>query len=127
VVRLTIRDYVATGLVVLVAIPYIGYLVNGEMPFIEDARGMTGVGIVLGFAAFVIIRGGDELDRTGRTEVGLAVASLVLGLATLVLAETAAAEALLAAFMISILLVWAVEVLDHVGVLPGHHPTGAPG
>ena len=42
-----------------------------------------------------------------------------MGLVTLALAETAAAEVLLAVFMASILLVWAVELLDHFGILPG--------
>ena len=43
----------------------------------------------------------------------------------LVLEETAAAEVLLALFMGSILLVWAVELMDHAGILPGGgHPTG---
>lgn len=123
-VRLTTRDYVATALVALVAIPYIGYLVRGEMPFIEDPRGMSATGLVLGIAAFLVIRRGDELDNVGKTELGLAGVSLVLGIVALVFAEAAAAELLLALFMVSILVVWAVEVADHAGIMPGHHPAG---
>jgi hypothetical protein len=41
------------------------------------------------------------------------------------LAETAAAEVLLAVFMGSIVVVWAVMLMDHAGVLPGAgHRTG---
>lgn len=40
--KLTLRDLVATLLVAAIAIPYVGYLVNGEMPFVKDARGMAG-------------------------------------------------------------------------------------
>ncbi|WP_329791786.1 hypothetical protein V1227_07620 [Lentzea sp. DG1S-22] len=49
--RLGVRDVVATVLVAPIAIPYIGYLVNGEMPFVRDPRGMAAVGLVLGVAA----------------------------------------------------------------------------
>ena len=43
----------------------------------------------------------------------------MLGIVALVLAETAAAEVLLAVFMASILIVWAIELMDHAGILPG--------
>ena len=50
--------------------------------------------------------------------------SLLLGVIALALAGTAAAEVLLAFFMASILAVWAVELMDHAGILPGakHQP-----
>lgn len=43
---LTIKDAVATVLLMAVGIPYVGYLIRGEMPFIQDPRGMAGVGLV---------------------------------------------------------------------------------
>lgn len=49
--RLTLRDLVATILVAAIGVPYVGYLVNGEMPFIKDPRGMSAVGLVLGAAS----------------------------------------------------------------------------
>jgi hypothetical protein len=122
--RVKIRDLVATILVAAIAVPYIGYLVNGEMPFIKDPRGMAGTGLVLGIVAFLVLRSGDAFDRTGKVEVGLATVALALGVVTLVLAETAAAEVLLAVFMGSILVVWTVELLDHFGVLPAGHTIG---
>jgi hypothetical protein len=117
--RLKIRDLVATILVAAIAVPYIGYLINGEMPFIKDPRGMSATGLVLGVAAYLVLRRGDLFDRVGKAETGLAVLALVLGVVALALAETAAAEVLLAVFMGSILIVWAVELLDHAGILPG--------
>ena len=48
----------------------------------------------------------------------------MLGIVALALAETAAAEVLLAVFMASILIVWAVELMDHAGILPGRPPDG---
>ena len=119
------RDLIATILVALIAVPYIGYLVNGSVPFVEDPRGMSAVGLVLGIAAFLVLRSGDQFDELGKTEVGIAGVSLVLGLAALIFAEAAIAELLLAVFMGSILVVYAVELMDHAGVLHGHHPTGA--
>lgn len=122
--KLTLRDLVATILVAAIGVPYIGYLLNGEMPFIKDPRGMSAVGLVLGLVAFFVMRSGDELDRAGKAETGLAIVSLVLGLVALVFAETAAAEVLLAVFMGSILVVWAVELMDHAGAVHWHdHPT----
>ncbi|HET8561630.1 MAG TPA: hypothetical protein VFL69_13995 [Marmoricola sp.] len=123
--RFTLRDLVATVLVVAVVVPYVGYLVRGEMPFIEDPRGMAAVGLVLGFFAFVVARSGDAFDRVGRAELALGTVTLVLGAVALALAETAAAEVLLAVFIGAIVVMWAVEMADHAGWMPGHgHPAG---
>ncbi|HEX6249029.1 MAG TPA: hypothetical protein VFZ64_14245 [Nocardioidaceae bacterium] len=126
--KLTLRDWMGTALVLAIAVPYIGYLLNGSMPWVEDARGMAAVGLLLGALAFVIMRTGDEYDRAGWAETGVAVGALVLGIVAIALAETGAAEAWLALFMVSILVVWAVEVVDHAGVTHWHdrtHPTRA--
>lgn len=123
--RLRMRDLGATVLVAAIGVPYAGYLINGEMPFVKDPRGMSAVGLVLGAAAFLVMRSGDAFDRLGKAETGLAVLALALGVLALVFAETAAAEVLLAVFMGSILVVWAVELTDHAGILRGMgHPTG---
>jgi hypothetical protein len=123
--RLRARDLIATILVAAIGIPYVGYLINGEMPFIKDPRGMSALGLILGIVAFLVMRSGDAFDRLGIVEAGLATLSLALGVVALVLAETAAAEVLLAIFMVSILVVWAVELMDHAGWLPGAgHPAG---
>ncbi len=118
--RLTLRDLVATLLVLGVAVPYVGYLVNGSMPYIEDPRGMSAVGLLLAAVAFLVLRSGDQLDRAGKAEAGLTLGSLGIGLVALALAETVAAEALLALFVASILVVWAVEMVDHAGVTHWH-------
>ena len=118
--KLKFKDLLATILLAAIAVPYVGYLINGEMPFIKDPRGMSATGLVLGVAAFLVMRQNDLFDRVGKAETGLAAVSLVLGLVALGLAETAAAEVLLAVFMGSILVVWAIELMDHAGILPGH-------
>jgi multisubunit Na+/H+ antiporter MnhF subunit len=123
--RLTSKDLLASILFAAIAVPYVGYLINGEMPFIEDPRGMSATGLALGVVAYLVIRRGDLSDRVGKTETAMAGTSLVLGIVALALAETAAAEVLLAVFMASILIVWAVELMDHAGILPGAgHRTG---
>jgi hypothetical protein len=118
--RLRIRDLVATALVVAIAIPYVGYLIRGDMPLIEDPRGMSAVGLLFGTAAFLVLRTGDKLDHASRAETAGALVSLGLGLVALALAETAAAEALLAVFMVSVLVVWAIEMADHAGIVHWH-------
>jgi hypothetical protein len=122
--RLKAKDMVASVLVAAIAVPYIGYLVSGDMPFIKDARGMTGTGVVLGIAAFFVMWWGDPLDQAGKAETAAAVVSLVLGAAALAFAETAAADVLLAVFMTSIALVWFMKLVDHAGGLHWHEPTG---
>ena len=118
--RLKLRDLIGTVLVLAIGIPYVGYLVNGEMPFVKDPRGMSAIGLVLGAIAFLVMRSGDAMDRVGKVESGIAVGSLVLGVLALVLAEAAAAEILLAAFMASILVVWLLEIVDHAGLVHRH-------
>lgn len=122
--RLKAKDWVATILVVAIAVPYIGYLVRGDMPFIQDDRGMSATGLVLGVAAYLVMTWGDAFDQAGKAETALAVVALVIGVAALVFAETAASEVLLAIFMGSILVVWAVKMVDHAGVAHWHEPAG---
>jgi hypothetical protein len=99
------RDGVATLCVAAIAVPYIGYLVRGEMPFIQDPRGMSATGLVLGLVAFVVAARDMTSQLRSLLEV-LAGVTLLVGVAALVLAETVAAEALLAVFMGGILLTW---------------------
>ena len=49
------RDTIATVLVALIIAPYIGYLVNGSVPFIQDPRDMAAMGLVLGLVAAVVL------------------------------------------------------------------------
>lgn len=100
--RLTTRDYVASALVALIILTYLGHLVWDQMPLVQDARGMAALGVAVGFSAFIIIRGSDILDVTGFAELVLALMSLLLGFTTLVLSHTAIAETLLAVFIASI-------------------------
>ena len=119
------RDWVATLLVAAIAVPYIGYLIRGEMPFIEDPRGMSATGLVLGVAAYLTMTWGDAFDRAGKAETAAAAVALVLGIAAVAFAETAAAETLLAVFMAAIVLVWAMKMVDHMGLVHWHEPTCA--
>ena len=120
--RLQVRDLVAMLLVAAIAVPYVGYLIDGDVPLVQDARGMSAVGLLLGAAAFAVLVGDNKRDRVGKIETGLAMLSAVLGVVALALAETAAAEVLLAIFMGSILVVLAVELIDHAGWWHAGHP-----
>lgn len=123
--RITLRDTLASILVAAIAVPYVGYLLYGSVPLVQDPFGMAAVGLILGFVAFLLMWGPDALDRIGKVELTVAIVALGLGVATLVFAGTAFAEVLLAVFMASILVVWAFELMDHLGMIPGstHHPT----
>jgi lysylphosphatidylglycerol synthetase-like protein (DUF2156 family) len=108
-----LRDLVATLLVIAIGIPYVGYLVRGEMPFIQDPRGMAATGLVLGLVAFFVAARGVP-EQLSTTVTAVSVVSLLLGVAALAFAEAAAAEVLLAVFMASILLAWALAMSRYV-------------
>jgi hypothetical protein len=122
--KLRVRDLVATLLVVGIGVPYVGYLMNGEMPFVKDARGMSAVGLVLGAAAYLIFRSGNAHDRMGLAENALAIVAFGIGVVAFGFAEAAAAEVLLAIFMGSIAVVLLVELADHAGLMPVHSARG---
>lgn len=120
--KLKIRDLIATVLVAAIGVPYIGYLINDEMPFIKDPRGMSAVGLILGAIAFLVLRTSDQV---GKVTTDTAIVSLVLGIVALVFAEAAVADLLLAVFMGSILFVWASELIDRSGLMRSHgDPSG---
>ena len=123
--RFNVKDLFATLLVAAIAVPYIGYLVRGEMPPIDDPRGMAGTGLVFGAVAFFVLWRGDTFDRTGLKETAMAVVSLGLGVAAYELSGTGAADVLLAVFMVSLALVWVVKLVDHSGVVHWHGPAEA--
>ena len=57
---------------------------------------MSATGLALGVVAYLVMGREDLSDRVGKNKTALAGTSLVLGIVALVLAETAAAEVLLA-------------------------------
>ena len=116
--RLTTKDVVATVLVAAVVVPYLGHLIAGEMPFIEDPRGMAATGLVLGLAA-AIVAGRDALTPHPLHRAALAsgIAAFALGIAAL-WAETS--EVLLALFVIGIVITWGL------GELAAHADRHAP-
>jgi hypothetical protein len=117
--KLTLRDGVASLLLAAILIPYVGYLVRGEMPFIQDPRGMSATGLVLGAAAFFTAGRLTLSTVVGKIEVGLVALTLAFGVVAVLLAETAAAEALVAVLVGAIVVVWAVQMLHHAGLFTG--------
>jgi hypothetical protein len=110
--RLRVRDILALVLLLAVLVPYGGYLVDSDVPLIDDPRAMASTGLFLGGIAFWVIRGGHRATRLGRVEGGAAGLAVVLYVLTIALAATGAVELLLAAFMCSLLLVIALDLLD---------------
>lgn len=111
--KLTKRDAIATIAVAAIIVPYVGYVINGSMPFIKDPRGMAGTGLLLGIVAVAAL-GKTAFASQAMKVMGrpLALASFGLGIAAL-WAETN--EALLGGFMFSIVAVWLLEMFDHAG------------
>ena len=112
--KLTRKDLIATLLIAAVVVPYIGYLVWDEMPFIQDPRGMATVGIVgvlLGFAAW----GLGLRSVFGKVMLVLGVATLGLGIAA-ALVGAEGSELLLATFIGAIVVVWGIETMHDAGL-----------
>jgi len=119
--RITSRNIVATLLVAAIVVPYIGYLVWGEMPFIEDPRGMGAIGLILGIAAALVAgRAAFDPEPLHRIALGAGVVALALGVAT-VWVETS--ETLLAVFIVAIVATW---ILGETASARGSVPAGRP-
>lgn len=112
--RLTIRDAMATVLVLAVAIPYIGYLIRGEMPFIQDPRGMAATGLV-GLVLCFIAWGVGIHSTFGKVMVLLGLAVLGVGIAA-ALVGAEGSELLLAIFMGAFAVVYIAETTYHAVV-----------
>jgi hypothetical protein len=119
--RFTWKDTVAAVLVAAIVVPYVGYLVWGEMPFIQDPRGMAATGIVLGLVAALLAgRAAFEPGALNRTALGTGVLALALGVA----AAWTEFEFLLAAFVIAIVVTWALGTLIHTRAQPPARTAG---
>jgi lysylphosphatidylglycerol synthetase-like protein (DUF2156 family) len=110
----TLRDAIGAVLVAAIAVPYAGYLINGEMPFIQDPRGMSAVALVLGAAAYLVIGRPVTSHRLERVFVGVVAAVAVLGVVAFALAETVAAEVLLAVFVVSVVIAFTALLVNHL-------------
>jgi hypothetical protein len=110
--RITTTDVIATLLVAAIVVPYLGYLAWGDMPFIQDPRGMAATGLILGLAAALVAgRAAFQAEPMHRAALASGAVALVLGVAT-VWAETS--EALLAAFIVAIVVTWALGEAAHL-------------
>lgn len=118
--RLTFRDAIATVVLAAVAIPYIGYIVWGEVPLIQDPRGMATVGIlglILSFVAW-----GIGLHSTfGKVMLLVGLASIGIGLAAAFIGSEGS-ELLLVFFMTVVAVIYVAEIAYHASVgQPAHH------
>jgi hypothetical protein len=104
--RLTTKDAVATLLIAAIVVPYIGYLIWGEMPFLKDPRGMGATALVLGLlAALLAGRAAFDHGVVHRTALATGVVAFALGIATVWVGTS---EVLLACFIGAIVITWAL-------------------
>jgi len=120
--KLTFRDLLATLIVAAVVVPFIGYSVRGSMPFVQDPRGMAGVGIVGAVATLAVL--GRRAFGSGTYEqimIGLAVITLGTGIAALI-AETY--WVLLLPMVAGLVVMWALALLHDAGYVAPRHAAG---
>jgi hypothetical protein len=87
--KLTIRDLFSTLILAAVLIPFVGYSVRGTMPFVQDPRGMAGVGIVGAVLAIAVF--GRRAFGSGAfawLTLGSALVGVGFGVAALVAENT---------------------------------------
>jgi hypothetical protein len=83
--RFTVSDAFAAVLVAAVVVPFVGYSVRGSMPFVEDPRGMAGIGLVGGLLAFAALgRNAFGKGAVGWAMTTLAVATLGVAIAAVI-------------------------------------------
>ncbi|MEI8406538.1 MULTISPECIES: hypothetical protein [unclassified Kribbella] len=109
-----VRDLAATGLAITLAVLYLAFRSIEQLPLIESTRDMTSVALILGGALVLLLLSVERYDVVGLLTLSLAVLSVVLGACSLALADTAAADTLLTAFIATVLAVWAIELAEHV-------------
>ncbi|SRR6266496_970570 len=113
--KLTLRDLLATLIVAAVVTPFIGYSIRGTMPFVEDPRGMAGVGIVGGvLAIFAFGRKAFGEGMFAQFMVGAAIVGIGFGVAALIAENT---WGLLVPMVAGIVVLWALGVLHDGGYL----------
>jgi hypothetical protein len=102
--RFTTKDAVASALVVAAVVIYAAYVAFDGIPLVRDATGMAAVGLVLGFASRRI--GGRHGFAHERLAFAGGLGAMALGIATLFTES----DVLLAAFMASIVGLWAAAM-----------------
>jgi hypothetical protein len=101
-------------LVATVVLSYVGYLVRGEMPLIGDAGTMAGWGLGLGLIAAVLAI--PSLVGNATWPLVSAGVALVLGTASLAWGQAPnLGPTLLAAFMVAVVVTWALVVVAATG------------
>ena len=105
---------VGTALVAAIIVPYVGYVINGEMPFIKDARGMAAVGIILLLAWGLLVKTPFGEGRGAYVAGGLGIATLVIG----IVAGWLESDAVLVPFIAGIVMLWVLALAMRGGGAP---------
>ncbi|MHA6794279.1 hypothetical protein ACVGVM_12340 [Pseudonocardia bannensis] len=111
--RFNWTDVVATIPVATIVVSYVGHLVDGDVPFIQDPRGMVGAGLALGLiAAAVLGRSAFGGSPAGRGTGAAGLVSFTFGVVVLLWSGNGViGEVLLGSFIGSIVVTWALAVV----------------
>ena len=105
------RNVVATLLVAVIVVTYIGFLTWGELPLLEDLRGMGASGLILGLAAAAVIgRAVFDPDPLSRAALVCGVITLITGVASIWVGTS---DGLLAVFIGLIAATWSLGELAY--------------
>ena len=120
--KLTIRDLLATLIAAAAVVPFIGYSVRGSMPFVQDPRGMAGIGIVGCLLMFAALgRAALGTDAFQWFMVTLGALTLGFGIAALIVE---ASWALLVPMVAGLVIIWAAALLHDAGYVAPAHTVG---
>jgi hypothetical protein len=113
--RITREQMISGVLVVATVVPFVGYALDADVPFIEDARGMGFTGLVLGAVAWFVL--GAKAFGAKWLGVGGAVVAVALGVTAAVLETGTASTVFLGAFVAVMVAMWLTAVVHQTGVL----------
>jgi hypothetical protein len=109
------KDIVTTAAVAAILVPYLGYLLGADVPFVHTAREMAATALLLGIVAATAAGGPAYPGPHGRTAGWISALTAGGGTALIVWAEPGLlSELLLALFIGSIVLVWRLVVPPQV-------------
>ena len=108
-----VRDVTATLIVAAIAVLYINVVGGSTFAFIADARGVAATGLVLGLVACVIAGESVTVSKPGmwRRTAGFLVTVLVAAGVVTVITNNLA---VLAVFMIVLVVLWAGSTVRHL-------------
>jgi hypothetical protein len=112
------RDVAATILVTALVVVYLSFLASGTVFLIAGTRDMAAVALMLGGAVIALLLADGTSDAVTWLTLTTAVVAVTSGALALAFSPGTEADVLLAVYVGAVLVVWAVELAEHIVIPP---------